>query len=302
MILTLLLVSFFVFLAFELIPGDAALSMLGTHATPESLAALRSEFGLDRPFLVRYFSWLFSFIRGDMGISYNYRRPVSAMLSGKLSITVTLVIMAFIMIVLISIPLGVFVAKHKGGKADTFFTVFDQFIMAIPPFFSGILITFIFGVTLHLFVPGGFVSMDRDFFKFISYMIFPAIAVALPKIAMTIKLLKTSILEEADKDYVRTAYSRGNSTTAVLYKHVLKNAIIPVITFLGMALSDMVAGSIIIEQVFNIPGLGRILLTSISNRDYPVVEAVIMLIAFLVVTVNFLVDILYKIVDPRMRK
>ena len=133
-------------------------------------------------------------------------------------------------------------------------------------------------------------------------MIFPAIAIALPKIAMAVKLLRTAILEESEKDYVRTAYSRGNNTRGVLYQHALKNALIPVITFLGMALSDMIAGSIIIEQVFNIPGLGRILLTSISGRDYPVVEAIIMLIAFLVVIVNFLVDVLYRIVDPRMRE
>ena len=133
-------------------------------------------------------------------------------------------------------------------------------------------------------------------------MIFPAVAIAIPKIAMAVRLLRTSVLEEASKDYVRTAYSRGNRTNGVLYHHVLKNALIPVITFLGMALSDMVAGSIIIEQVFNIPGLGRILLTSISNRDYPVVEAIIMLIAFLVIVVNFLVDILYRVVDPRMRE
>ncbi len=301
MMITLLLVSFFVFLAFEMIPGDAATSSLGIQATPEKVAALREELGLNRPFLVRYFSWLFSFLKGDMGTSYSYRMSVSNMISGKLPITITLVLMAFILIVLVSIPVGVFITKHKGGKIDTFFSVINQFLMAIPPFFSGILITFIFGVSLRFFIPGGFVSYEKDFGSFLYYMIFPAIAVALPKIAMTVKLLRTSILSEADKDYVRTAYSRGNSTMKVLYRHVLKNAIIPVITFLGMALSDMVAGSIIIEQVFNIPGLGRILMTSIANRDYPVVEAIIMLIAFLVIAVNFLVDVLYKIIDPRMR-
>ena len=301
MLITLLIVSFLVFLAFDVIPGDAAISQLGTQATPERIEALREEMGLNRPFLVRYGTWLFDFVQGDMGTSYNYSQPVTNMLAGKLPITVTLIIISFFMIVSVSIPLGVYTAKHQGGFIDKFITIFNQVLMAIPPFFSGIIITYVFGIVLKWFVPGGFISYTKDWGAFLSYMIFPAIAVALPKIAMAVKLLRTSVLEEAGKDYVRTAYSRGNNTNGVLYRHVLKNALIPVITFLGMALSDMIAGSIIIEQVFNIPGLGRILLTSISNRDYPVVEAIIMLIACLVIASNFLVDVLYRVVDPRMR-
>ena len=301
MLITLLIVSFLVFLAFDLIPGDAATSQLGTQATPERVEALREEMGLNRPFMVRYGSWLCDFVRGDMGTSYQYSQPVTNMLAGKLPITITLIIISFVMIVAVSIPLGVYTAKHQGGVMDKIITVCNQILMAIPPFFSGMIITFIFGILLKWFVPGGFISYTKDWGAFLSYMIFPSVAVVLPKIAMTVKLLRTSVLEEAGKDYVRTAYSRGNNTTSVLYKHVLKNALIPVITFLGMALSDMIAGSIIIEQVFNIPGLGRILLTSISNRDYPVVEAIIMLIAFLVVASNFLVDVLYRVFDPRMR-
>lgn len=301
MLITLLIVSFLVFLAFDLIPGDAATSQLGTQATPERVEALREEMGLNRPFLVRYGTWLADFVRGDMGTSYQYSQPVTNMLAGKLPITITLIVISFVMIVAVSIPMGLYTAKHQGGVIDKIITVSNQILMAIPPFFSGMIITFIFGILLKWFVPGGFVSYTKDWGAFLSYMIFPSVAVALPKIAMTVKLLRTSVLEEAGKDYVRTAYSRGNNTTSVLYKHVLKNALIPVITFLGMALSDMIAGSIIIEQVFNIPGLGRILLTSISNRDYPVVEAIIMLIAFLVVASNFLVDVLYRVFDPRMR-
>ncbi|MBQ8188329.1 MAG: ABC transporter permease [Lachnospiraceae bacterium] len=301
MLITLLIVSFLVFLAFDLIPGDAATSKLGTQATPERVEALREEMGLNRPFLVRYGAWLCDFVKGDMGTSYQYSQPVTNMLAGKLPITITLIIISFLMIVAVSIPMGVYTAKHQGGVIDKIITVCNQILMAIPPFFSGMIITFIFGILLKWFVPGGFISYTKDWGSFLSYMIFPSVAVALPKIAMTVKLLRTSVLEEAGKDYVRTAYSRGNNTTSVLYKHVLKNALIPVITFLGMALSDMIAGSIIIEQVFNIPGLGRILLTSISNRDYPVVEAIIMLIAFLVVASNFLVDVLYRVFDPRMR-
>lgn len=302
MLITLLIVSFLVFLAFDIIPGDAAISRLGTQATPERVEALREEMGLNRPFPVRYGAWLSDFVRGDMGTSYSYSKPVTDMVADKLPITITLITMAFVMIVVVSIPLGVYTAKHQGSFMDRMIGICNQILMAIPPFFSGIIITFLFGVLLKWFVPGGFVSYSKSWGKFLGYMVFPAIAVAVPKIAMAVKLLCTSVLEEAGKEYVRTAYSRGNRTDGVLYHHVLKNALIPVITFLGMALSDMVAGSIIIEQVFNIPGLGRILLTSISNRDYPVVEAIIMLIAFLVVVINFLVDILYRVVDPRLRE
>lgn len=302
MIATLFVVSFLVFLAFAVIPGDPAISKLGTQATLERIEALREEMGLNRPFLVRYTTWLMGFVKGDMGTSYQYARPVTDMVADKLPITITLIIISFLMIVAISIPLGVYTAKHQGKLLDRWITVVNQILMAIPPFFSGIIITFVFGVLLKWFVPGGFVSYTKDFGAFLFYMIFPSIAVALPKIAMAVKLLRTSVLEEAGKDYVRTAYSRGHNTTGVLYNHVLKNALIPVITFLGMALSDMIAGSIIIEQVFNIPGLGRILLTSISNRDYPVVEAIIMLIACLVILSNFMVDVLYRVIDPRMRE
>ena len=174
--------------------------------------------------------------------------------------------------------------------------------MAVPPFFAGILITYLFGLILRWFQPGAFVSYQVHVGKFLYYLIFPAVAIALPKIAMTVKLLRSSLIEEAKKDYVRTAYSKGNRTNAVLYHHVLKNAMIPVVTFLAMTLTDTVAGSVIMEQVFSIPGIGRILITSISNRDYPVVEAIIVLLALIVVVVNLLADILCRVIDPRIRR
>ena len=179
-------------------------------------------------------------------------------------------------------------------------TIANQIVMAVPHFFMGIIITYIFGLVLKLFTPGGFVSYEADFWGFIGYIIFPCIAIALPKIAMSVKMLRSSCITESKKDYVRTAYSKGNNTNKVLYKHVLKNAMIPVITLWGMTLADMLVGSIVIEQVFNIPGIGRILLTSISYRDYPVVEAIIVLIAIVVIVTNFLVDIIYQLIDPRI--
>lgn len=300
MILTLLVVSFLVFLAFSVIPGDPALHKLGTEATPEKVAALREELGLNRPLLVRYGKFLAGATRGDFGISYSYGMAVSSMLAEKIPVTLTLSIMAFLMMVAVSVPLGIYTSRHQGGAADRIIYIFNQIIMAVPPFFAGILLTLVFGLTLHLFTPGGYVSYKKSVPGFLGYLIFPAVAVALPKAAMAVKLLRSSLMEEMKKDYVRTAYSRGNRSKGVYYHHGLKNALIPVITFWGMAFTDMMVGSIIVEQVFNIPGLGRVLLTAISNRDYPVVEGVILCLTLFIVGINTLVDIIYKKVDPRM--
>ena len=300
MALTLFVVSICVFFAFSLIPGDPVTRMFGTEATPELIAQYREKMGLNDPLLIRYFRWLFAFLQGDMGTSYDYKIPVAGMLAEKVPITLTLALISFIIMIVISIPLGIYIAKHENGIADHMISVLNQIIMAIPPFFSGIIMTFIFGLVFKLFKPGGFVSYTKDFWGFIKYLILPAIAIALPKAAMATKLLRGSVIDEAAKDYTRTAYSRGNTVNGVLYLHVLKNAMIPVITFMGMALADMVAGSIVIEQVFGIPGISRILLTSINNRDYPVVEAIIMGISILVLLINLLVDIIYRIIDPRI--
>lgn len=300
MFFTLLAVTLFVFLAFHVISGDPATSMLGTTATPEKVEALREEIGLNDPVLIQYGRWAAGFLTGDMGTSYSYRMPVSQMVADKIPVTLTLTVMAFLIMVIIAVPLGIYTARHEGGIADRSIYIINQVIMAFPPFFAGILITLLFGRIFRLFTPGGYVSYQTDFGGFIGYMVFPAIAIALPKAAMAVKLLRSSVISEKKSDYVRTAYSRGNTTKAVLYKHVLKNALIPVITFLGMALADMIAGSIIIEQVFSIPGLGRILLTSISNRDYPVVMAIIVCIGMLVLVVNMLVDMIYGLIDPRI--
>ncbi|MEE1248767.1 MAG: ABC transporter permease [Lachnospiraceae bacterium] len=299
-LVTLLIVSFLIFLAFDLIPGDPAQAKLGVDATPEQLRALRTEMGLDRPLQERYLSWLLNFCKGDFGTSYSYSMPVRDMILDKLPITFALTIEAFLLTMLLSIPLSIFIAKHEGGAIDNIFSAINQVIMAVPSFFSGILLTLLFGVCLKLFVPGDFVSYDVNFGAFLGYLFFPAFAIALPKAAMAVKMLTNSLKKEMKLDYTKTAYSRGNADSGVLYKHVLKNAFLPVVTFFGMTLADIFTGSIIVEKVFNIPGLGRILMTSISNRDYPVVEAIIMLMALVVVVVNLVVDLIYRKIDPRI--
>lgn len=300
LIATLLLVTILAFLAFQVIPGDPVLSMLGTEYTPERAEALRDELGLNGPLLVRYFSWLGGFLTGDFGVSYSYSMTVAELIGPQLPVTLTLTIMAFALILIISFPLGLFTARHEGGILDRILTVVNQIAMSVPPFLLGILLTYVFGLLLRLFTPGNYISYRESVSGFLGYMIFPAVAVAVPKIAMTVKLLRGSLLSELHSDYVRTAYSKGNTKKSVLYRHVLRNALIPVLTFLAMTIADIVAGSIIIEQVFAVPGMGRMLLQSISARDYPVVQAIIVIIAFVVVLANFAADLIYQVVDPRI--
>ena len=192
-------------------------------------------------------------------------------------------------------------ARHAGGRMDKALTSVNQVLMAIPAFVTGILLTYVFGLVLRWFVPGNYVSPGDNFGASLWYFLFPAVSIALPRVAMTVKMLRSSILSEMEKDYVRTSHSRGNSDRSTLYRHVLRNAMGPVVSFLAMTVADIVAGSVVIEQVFSLPGLGRMLLTSIANRDYPVVQAVVVIVAFWVVLVNLLADLINQRLDPRLR-
>jgi len=301
MLITLIAISFLVFLSFHFIAGDPATKRLGTEATPEMLAALRAEMGLDAPFFTRYFRWFSSFISGDFGSSYSYNMSVSEMILDKIPITLTLTAISFTMIILITIPLGIFTAKRANSPIDNFVMAINQIFMSIPPFFAGIIITLLFGLTFRFFIPNGYVSYRVDVWQFVTYLFFPALALALPRAAMAVKLLRSSVIAEMENDYVRTAYSKGQSLVQVLYRHVFKNAMIPLVTFLGMTLAEMIAGSIVIEQVFGIPGIGRILLASIRNRDYPVVMAIIILATFMVLVINMVIDLIYGVIDPRIK-
>ena len=300
-VLTIFAISILVFLAFQIIPGDPTTRMLGTQATPEKIAALRAQLGLDRPVLVRYFDWLGNFLRGNYGESYSYNMPVHELLSGKVRITASLTLLSFLMVLLISFPLGILLARFAHSWFDRVMMVLNQIVMSIPSFFTGIVFTYVFGLILKFFTPTNFVEYADDHAGFWVYLVFPALSIALPKAAMVIKLLRGSMVRELSEDYVRTAYSRGNSRWQVLKGHVMRNAMVPVVTFLAVTLVDIIAGSIIIEQVFNIPGMGRLLMTSINGRDLPVVQTIIMIIALVVITVNYIADISYKYIDPRIR-
>lgn len=298
---TLLLVSVLAFLAFSVIPSDPTESILGIESTEEQRAALRAQLGLDLPVWQRYLNWLAAFVTGDFGQSYKYDMPVSRLVVTQAKATLALAAVAFALIVIITLPLGLAAARRPGGIVDRVVTVLTQITMSIPNFIMGIGLMVLFALVLHWFEPE-YVPLEDGLGPHLRFMVIPALAIALPKSAMTVKLLRGSILGEMGQDYIRTAYSKGGSQGSVLWRHVLRNAMIPVVTFLAMAIGDIMAGSIVVEQVFGIPGLGRILISSINNRDYPVVQAIVVVLAAVVVGCNFLADLLYRVMDPRIER
>lgn len=299
LVVTLLLITVLAFIAFQIIPGDPTDSILGLEANEAQITSLRAQLGLDLPPWQRYWSWLSAFVTGDFGHSYSYSMPVTELLASRVGVTFTLATMAFVLIVVISIPLGILSARYEGGIVDRAATTLTQLSMSIPNFILGIGLYYVFSLLLRWFRPE-YVPPSQGLGAHLWYMIVPALAAALPKSAMTTKLLRGSILGEMGQDYIRTAYSKGNSKSSALWHHVLRNAMIPVVTFLAMALADIAAASIVVERVFGLPGLGQMLITSINNRDYPVVQAIVVLVAVIVVSCNFLADLLYRAMDPRI--
>ena len=301
LLVTMVIVSLLAFAAFDLISGSPAEIMLGTQATEERVAELEAELGLDRPFPVRYLSWLAGFFTGDLGTSYSYHQPVWELIAPKVGITLCLSLLSFLLIAAVSIPLGLWAARRSGGPLDAAGTVLNQLCMAVPPFFTGVLLSWVFSITLHVFVHGQFPDMGSDPGGALGYLFFAAVAIAIPRIAMTVRMLRSTIQGEMRKDYVRTAISRGNDRAGVLRRHVLRNALVPVVTFLAQTMAEIVAAGIVVEQVFAVPGLGRMLVASISNRDYPVVQAIVVILAFWVVLAGTAADLINQRIDPRLR-
>ena len=301
LIITLFIVSLLAFLAFQIIPGDPTTAMLGTEASPEARAELRAQLGLDQPAPVRYWEWLTGFLTGDFGTSYSYSLSVREMLGEKLVITGFLTLLSFSFTIALSIPLGILAGSVRSRGLDRLIAALDQVVMSVPPFFVGILACYLFGIVLRLFTPGDFVSYTQDWGAFLAYLVLPALSMALPRVAMTVKMLRGSVLSQLGEDSVRTARSRGLSRGEILRRHVLKNALLPTITFLAVSAAEIMTSSIVIEQVFTIPGVGRLLLSSISSRDFPVVQAIVVILAVWIVLVNFAADLLYQAVDPRIR-
>ena len=301
-IITLFLVSLLSFGAFRLIPGDAALLSLGTEATQEQIEALRIEMGLDRSFPEQYFSWLGKFLSGNLGNSSRFRgESISEMIGERLPVTFTLAGLSFFFIILIAVPASIIGVKKEASITNHFITTLTAINISMPGFFIGILLIWIFGILFKLFVPEAYISYRENPAAFLACLVFPSLAIALPNAALVVKFLRSSVFREQQSDYVRTARSKGVGRSRVLRRHVLKNASLPAITLLGMITGEILSGSIVIEQVFGIPGIGRLLLVSITARDYIMIQTIVIYIAFVVVIANTLADIVLQIIDPRIR-
>ena len=301
-LISLLLVSIFTFSAFRLIPGDAALLSLGIEAGEEQIKTLKTEMGLDRSFPEQYISWLGKFITGNLGNSARFRGvPISGMILERLPVTFTLAGISFLLIIFIAVPVSLISVRKENSVTDHIVTALTAINISIPGFFLGVLFIWIFGISFKLFVPGAYFSFSGNRGAFFTYLFFPALAIALPNAALVVKFLRTSIFREFQSDYVRTARSKGGSFSHILRRHVFKNASIPAITLLGMITGEIFSGSIVIEQVFGIPGIGWLLVASITARDYLVIETLIIYIALAVILANTLADIALELIDPRIR-
>ena len=301
-LVTLFLVSVFSFLAFSVIRGDPASLILGTTATEEQLIAMREEMGLNRSIPARYLEWLENFFTGNLGNSIRFRgEAISSMILKRLPVSFSLAALSLFFIVLIAVPVSLFSVRYENSLIDRIVTVGTAAGISIPNFFLGVLFIWIFGISLRLFQVGMYVDYRVNFYQFIGSLCFPALAIAVPNAAILTKFLRASLFKEQRSDYIRTARSKGADTGYALRRHALRNAIIPSITVLGMIIAEVSSGSIVIEQVFAIPGLGRLLIAAITSRDYPLIQTLVVLIAFIVVIANTLVDIAIQIIDPRIR-
>ena len=299
--LTLLLSTIIIFIALEIIPGDPAEYMLGINAEEDTINALREELGLHRGKIERYFVWLTGMLKGDFGISYTYSSPVNEMVIDRLKVSLPLALIALFISTIIALPVGIYAASRYGKISDFSIMGFTQLGIALPNFWFAILLVFLFAITLRWFSAGGFVGWEQGIFLGIKSLTLPAISLALPQASILSRVMRSSLLDTLNEDFIKTARSKGLTKNQSLIRHGVRNALIPVLTILGLQFSFLIAGAIIIENVFFLPGLGRLIFQSIAQRDLIVVESVITLLVFAVVLVNFLVDIAYVIIDPRLR-
>jgi peptide/nickel transport system permease protein len=300
LIISLIVASIVIFAVIEVIPGDPAAFMLGVNARPDTIAALRAEMGLDQTLITRYFDWVTGLLRGDFGQSWTYKTPVSELIADRIWVSLPLAIYALILSTLIAFPAGIYAASRRGGAGDVTIMGATQLGVAIPNFWFAMILVLIFAINLRWFSAGGFPGWDNPF-QAMKSLTLPAIALALPQAAILARVMRSSLLDMLGEDFIRTARAKGLSRRQALWKHAVRNALIPVLTIIGLQFSFLLAGGIIIEQIFFLPGLGRLIFQSISARDLIVVESVVMLLVFTVIMVNFLVDLAYAAVDPRLR-
>src|SRR4051812_17736377 len=293
--------TFLVFMVIHLIPGDAAAVLAGPNATPEALAAIRKEMGLDQPLLVQYIVWVGHLLQGDLGKSTLSGQPIIKLLQARAPATIQLTIAAMVLSIAIALPLGILSATHVRGRVEWLISTIQSLWLAIPNFWAGILAIILFSLVLRWLPPGGRIADGNNIGDSIKSLILPATTLALYLAAGLSRFIKFNLLEVFFDDYVRTARAKGLSNTAVVYGHALRNAMLPVITILGVQFASLLGGAIIIESVFSWPGVGGMMLDGIANRDYAVVQGGLLLLVVLFVVINLLVDLTYAWIDPRIR-
>jgi peptide/nickel transport system permease protein len=298
--LSLIAASIVIFAVIEVIPGDPAAFMLGVNARPDTLLALRDQMGLNDPLPLRYFTWVTGMLTGDFGISWTYKTPVAELVNDRIWVSLPLAIYALFLSTIIAFPAGIIAASRRGGMGDVSIMGATQLGVAIPNFWFAMILVLIFAIKLRWFSAGGFPGWDTPLLA-IKSLTLPAIALALPQAAILARVMRSSLLDNLGEDYIRTARAKGLTRRQALWRHAVRNALIPVLTIIGLQFSFLLAGGIIIEQIFFLPGLGRLIFQSISARDLIVVESVVMLLVFVVIVVNFAVDLAYAVVDPRLR-
>ena len=299
--LSLLAASVVIFLTIEIVPGDPASYMLGINAQADTVAALREELGLNVSAFARYISWVGGMLTGDFGTSYTYRTPVVDMIGDRIMISLPLAVYALSLSTLIAFPAGILAASKRGSVTDVSIMGATQVGVAIPNFWFAMLLVVVFSINLRWFSAGGFPGWDKGLFVGLKALTLPAISLALPQASILARVMRSALIDTMDEDFVRTARAKGLSKRQAMWRHALRNAMIPVLTIIGLQFSFLIAGAIIIENVFFLPGLGRLVFQSISQRDLIVVESVVMLLVFAVVIVTFIVDLTYAAVDPRLR-
>jgi peptide/nickel transport system permease protein len=300
-IVTLVLASIVVFAMLEILPGDPARIMLGMNASAEQVAQLRHQMGLDAPLLSRYLHWTGGLLNLDFGQSYTYSVPVIDLVAERMAVSLPLALIALALSAIIAIPVGLYSASRRGGTGDTIAMGTAQLGVAMPNFWFALLLIYLFAVWLHWVPAGGFPGWDAGIGPALKSLALPALALALPQAAILARVARSALIEVLSEDYIRTARAKGMPRRAVLWRHALRNAMIPVLTIMGLQFAFLLAGTIIIENVFYLPGLGRLVFQAINQRDLIVVESVVMLLVAIVIVVNLLVDLSYALIDPRLR-
>lgn len=299
---SLAIASIVIFIVIEIIPGDPAAFMLGLNAEPEAIEALREQLGLNASIPSRYFTWVIGLFQGEFGTSYTYRVPVGELIADRVVVSLPLTVYALALSTLIAFPVGVFAASRRNSVGDISVMGATQFGIAIPNFWFAMLLVLVFSINLRWFSAGGFPGWDEGFFGAMKALTLPAIALALPQASILARVMRSSLLDTLNEDYIRTARAKGLSQQQAMWRHALRNALIPVLTIIGLQFSFLLAGGIIIENVFYLPGLGRLVFQGITQRDLIVVRSVVILLVFAVIVVTFLVDIAYALADPRLRE